>query len=219
VATRFSRSRRGIKIRLEPGELHLLDQLFADVARLLADDTPPSLDPLAAELGLSDLGLSENVAPPEDPAVARLLPDASPDPAAAGEFRRFTERGLRRRKVEGLRTVRNTLAAAEPGRGHWPQQATDEDVRVRLDDDAAHAWVVALTDLRLVLAERLGVRTEADAEAVHERADDADADDPAAWLAMVYDFVSWLQESLAEVLLADLPPGGEGRRVAPPPSV
>ena len=104
--------------------------------------------------------------PPDDPAVARLLPEASADPGSAWEFRRFTERVLRRRKVDGLETVRRTLAAGEPHRAHWPQRGAEEDVRVVLDDEAARAWVVALTDLRLVLAERLGLRTEADAEAV-----------------------------------------------------
>jgi len=195
----------------------LLDTLFADVVRLLAAEHRPSQDPLAVAMGLADLGTGEDVERPTDPALIRLFPDASADdPAMAAEFRRFTERGLRRTKVEGLQAVRRTLARGEP----------DEELRLRLDDDDARAWVVALTDLRLVLADRLGVRTDADAEALHARVarsehssddpDDPDAPEPDEWLAMVYDFVSWLQESLTEVLLATLPARGDGRRPVPP---
>ena len=250
MATRFSRGRGGVGAELEPGEVQLLDTLFADVATLLADPQPASGDPLAVELGLADLGIAADARLPSDPALARLLPDASrDDPQAASDFRRYTERGLRRSKLAGLAAVRATLA--RPGQdGGWLRRlAADEaPLHLRLDDDSARAWVVALTDLRLVLADRLGVRTDADAEALHagrrepddpadpadptdpaDHADHADPADPegpddpegrggeeAEWLAMVYDFVTWLQESLTEVLLADLPAEGDGRRPLPP---
>ncbi|CAA9426651.1 MAG: hypothetical protein AVDCRST_MAG35-2325, partial [uncultured Quadrisphaera sp.] len=49
-------------------------------------------------------------------------------------------------------------------------------------------------------AERLGVRTDEDAERVALRAALLPADDPLAWLASVYDFLTWLQESLVQAL-------------------
>ena len=262
MATRFSRGRGGVGAELEAGEVQLLDTLFADVATLLADPEPPSGDPLAVELGLADLGIATDARLPADPALARLLPDASrDDPQAAADFRRYTERGLRRSKLAGLAAVRATLARPGQDSGWLRRLAGDEaPLHLRLDDDSARAWVVALTDLRLVLADRLGVRTDEDAEALHAgrrdpddpadpaaaaaasaEADSADAQDPQGradpqvsdepggaddrggrggeegeWLAMVYDFVTWLQESLTEVLLADLPVEGDGRRPLPP---
>ena len=49
----------------------------------------------------------------------------------------------------------------------------------------AQALVVALTDVRLLLGERLGLRTDDDAEELAQRLDDADQDDPAMLLAAV----------------------------------
>jgi Domain of unknown function (DUF2017). len=67
---------------------------------------------------------------------------------------------------------------------------------VRLDDGTLAAWLTALTDVRLVLGERLGLRSDADAEELQAALDDADDSDPRAWLAAVYDFLTWLQETL-----------------------
>ena len=54
--------------------------------------------------------LSDSAMLPDDPVLARLLPDAYPDDAAAaGEFRRYTESGLRSGKVAAARTVLDTL--------------------------------------------------------------------------------------------------------------
>ena len=72
----------------------------------------------------------------------------------AAEFRRLTEQDLRRRKSDGL------TVAIEALRG-----VTDGD-RVSLDLETAQAFVVALTDTRLLIGERLGLRTEEDVEAL-----------------------------------------------------
>jgi len=126
---------------------------------------------------------------PRDPALERLLPSAHrDDPAMAAEFRRLTERGLRERKAGNLATA---IAAI---------QAADGD-RIRLDQAQAQATVVALTDVRLVLGERLGLRTDEDAEALQERLEAASEDDPHLYLAAYYDFMTWLQESLAQALM------------------
>src|SRR5262249_11403403 len=70
------------------------------------EDAGPDTGQLEAMFALSDSAL-----PPDDPVLARLLPDAYPDdPAAAGEFRRYTESGLRSDKVAAARTVLDTLS-------------------------------------------------------------------------------------------------------------
>jgi hypothetical protein len=184
VARAFRRTRQGIAATLDEEERDLLSRLFADVASLLEDGLPEDSDPLAAMVGIAP-----DARVPDDPALARLLPTATTeDDELAGQFRRYTEIGLRQRKSANLRRAVVTLAA------------TDD---VRLDDDTAAAWLTGLTDVRLVLAERLGVRTDEDAEALHEILDGAageDPDDPRLWLASVYDFLTWLQESLVAAL-------------------
>jgi hypothetical protein len=186
VARRFRRTRRGITVGLDDGEVDLLVRLFDDVAEMLAPVVGDDEDPL-----VEMVGISSEARTPDDPALARLLPDASRDDAeAAAEFRRFTERGLRTRKHDALRTASASLGRGSPA---------------VLSDAEATAWLTSLTDVRLVLAERLGLRTDSDAEALYLELEGLDVDDPRAWLGAVYDFLTWLQEGLAEVLLAGLP--------------
>ena len=125
--------------------------------------------------------------PPSDPAVARLLPEGNrDDPELAAGYRRLSEHGLRDRKRAGLGLAATALARREP---------------VVLDADEALALLKALTDVRLVLAERLGVRTDADAEALHAALDQAaDLADPRTAAAALYDALTWWQESLVSAL-------------------
>lgn len=123
---------------------------------------------------------------PEDPAVARLLPPASRDDAElAAEFRRLSEADVRATKVASLRLVWEALRA---GTGAMSVAEVD-----------APRWAAAITDVRLVLADRLGIVTEDDAERVYEA---AGADDEAdAALATVYTVLTWLQETLLQAIL------------------
>jgi hypothetical protein len=188
VARRFRRSRKGITVTLDEVEVDLLARMFADVAEMLAPADDASVDPLAEMVGIT-----EDARTPDDPALARLLPDATRDDSeTAAEFRRFTERGIRDRKTQGLHAAAATLDRGQP---------------LALADDEARAWVTALTDIRLVVAERLGLRTDDDTEALHLELAELPDGDPRAWLGAVYDFLTWLQEGLAEVLLAGLPGG------------
>lgn len=181
MATAFKRTRHGLVATLDESERDLLTRLFLDVAELLEDGLPDDADPLA-----SMVGIAVDAQVPADPALARLLPVASTeDDELAGEFRRFTEIGLRQRKSQNLRTAAASLAT---------------DDTVNLDDEDAGAWLTALTDVRLVLAERLEIRTDEDAEAVYALVDEAEDDDPRGWLAAVYDFLTWLQETLVQAL-------------------
>jgi hypothetical protein len=118
------------------------------------------------------------------------LPTANrEDPALAAEFRRLTEHGLRERKTANLATAIEVLLAA------------DGD-KVTLDQAQAQAMVVALTDVRLLLGERLGLQTDDDADALQDRLEAASEDDPQLYLAAYYDFMTWLQESLTQALMS-----------------
>ncbi|TQL47696.1 uncharacterized protein DUF2017 [Homoserinimonas aerilata] len=120
-----------------------------------------------------------------DPALLRLLPDAYPDDAeGSAEFRRLTAAGLLQRKSDNARTVLRTLEAAS------------DSGEVRLDAQEAGAWLRVLTDVRLIVATRLGIDTEDD---------DAGRDvDP--MMRDVYDWLGFIQNSLVEAL--DSPAGG-----------
>lgn len=108
-----------------------------------------------------------------DPAVARLLPDAYPDdPEAASEFRRFTEDDLVSRKASNARALRESL----------------DDGNVRLEPGAVQAWLRSLTDLRLVIASRLGIETD----------DDPGSGDP--FLQDVYGWLGYVQSSILDAL-------------------
>jgi hypothetical protein len=121
-----------------------------------------------------------DVHPPDDPVLSRLLPDAyRDDPAAAGDFRRYTDADLR----AGKRTNAKVVLASLPTDG----------VVMTLDRDQADAWLGCLNDLRLALGTALGVTEETDPE-------DYDEDDPAYSALQVYSWLGWLQESLLSCL-------------------
>ena len=144
-------------------------------------DDPDAGAPGAAELDAM-LGLDEPASPPEDPALARLLPDAyRDDPDAAGEFRRYTEQSLRSAKQETARTVLETLPA--------------EGGPVELSGDQAQSWLRALNDVRLTLGVRLGVTEE-----FEDQWAELDPRDPRAAALEVYAWLGGVQESLVQAL-------------------
>ncbi|WP_087507954.1 DUF2017 domain-containing protein [Cellulomonas iranensis] len=211
----FRRQKGRYVARLDAGERAVVASVVADVAELLGagrfeDGPPPAAGPDAgpdgSPGGAPDVGAwqvrTAPLPPPQDPAVRRLLPDASrDDPEVAGEFRRLTEDDLRARKIARLRCLWTSLVHGEPG---WPEHALV--VHPRSADDVA----ACLTDLRLVLGERLDLRTDEDSEALYDGLGDGDEDDVRAYLASVYGALSWLQESLLAVMLdaPDASPGG-----------
>lgn len=126
-----------------------------------------------------------------DPALDRLLPAGHRgDDAVATEFRRLTEEGLRQRKSGNLDVAVERLTAAH-------------DDRLELDERQATAFVMALTDVRLLLGERLGIRTEEDADALYASLAHLDEDDPAGYAVAWYDFLTWLQETLTSALMGE----------------
>jgi len=199
VAKGFKRKGDRFVARLDDVEREVVVGLMQQTREFLEpvprEPTGDPFDDLVATLGvrpLSDPAISP-LGPP-DPALERLLPIANrDDPSIAAEFRRLTEHGLRERKTTNLATAIAALASDD-------QRGRDGD-KVRLDFAQAQAMVVALTDVRLLLGERLGLRTDDDADALQDRLEAASEDDPQLFLAAYYDFLTWLQESLALALM------------------
>ncbi len=128
------------------------------------------------------VGLSESTKLPDDPVLARLLPDGyRDDPDAAQDFRRFTESGLRSAKVTAAQTVLDTLP---PAGG-----------RVRLNAEEAENWLRALNDVRLALGVHMGVTDDFD-----ELSEQIGPDDSLFVLVEVYHWLAYLQESLVVAL-------------------
>jgi len=198
VARAFRRKGDRFVARLDDDERAVVLLILEQTRELLAPEPrEPTGDPfedLVARMGLPRLkeegDPAEEISPsPRDPALERLLPSAHrQDPALAAEFRRLTEHGLRERKSANLATAIATLMDSEGD-------------RVRLDQEQAQAMVVALTDARLLLGERLGLRTDEDSDALQDRLEAASEDDPQLYLAAYYDFLTWLQESLIQALM------------------
>jgi len=196
VAKAFKRKGDRFVARLDSLEREVVAGLLEQTRDFLAPapraETGDPFDDLVASMGMPSFqeATDPRLEGPRDPALERLLPPAHrEDEAVAAEFRRLTEQGLRERKTANLTTAVDALRDA------------DGD-KVVLSGAQAQALVVALTDVRLLLGERLGLRTDDDAEELAQRLDDADQDDPAMLLAAYYDFMTWLQESLTQSLMS-----------------
>ncbi|HEV2371787.1 MAG TPA: DUF2017 domain-containing protein [Streptosporangiaceae bacterium] len=188
VMAGFRRKPGGVSARFTPAQAGIIRSLVSQLAELItppADEpgvspgTPltPELAELAAMLG--DPGPSH---PPDDPVLARLLPDAyQDDPEAAGEFRRYTEQELRDGKLAAARTVLATL----PAKGG----------RVRLSASDAEVWLRVLNDVRLGLGVRLGITEDYERDLAG-----LGDEDPRLAYYQVYDWLTFLQETLVRAL-------------------
>jgi len=202
----FRRSRGRVSARFSASQAVILRNLVSQVAELMraAAADPGAADSAAAAAaagpsasqdpaGGGDPGLSPEdfaamigaagpTSPPEDPVLARLLPDAyRDDPEAAGEFRRYTEQGLRSGKVAAAQTVLDTLPA--------------EGGQVRLGPEDAQAWLRALNDVRLATGTVLGVT-----EDYEDELEAASWADPRSAYLEVYHWLGYMQDSLVRAL-------------------
>ncbi len=173
----FRRNRHGhVWLHLADADRGLMGQLLGQMTAMLAEphaDEP--VDPLA-EL----VGIDPTAQRPDDPALARLFPDAYEDPDDADEFRRFTQRDLRSGKLANLTTATQSLARPDP---------------TRLSEVECLAWLGALNDLRLTLGTRLEI-TEDSAEEYLA----LDEDDPRRAMHLVYDWLTYHQDRLVHAL-------------------
>jgi hypothetical protein len=200
VVQGFRRVRRGgVTARFDQTQAGIIRALVGQVAELVGESEQagpgapagPGGGPGPAEAGnpLADLAdlvdLLDSNAPeglPEDPALARLLPDAyRDDTEAAGEFRRFTEQELRSGKAAAAQTVLATLP--------------EDGGTVDLSEEDAQVWLRALNDVRLTLGVRLSIT-----EDFAERVVDLDPADPRSAYLWIYDWLTFLQETRVRAL-------------------
>lgn len=125
----------------------------------------------------------------DDPVVGRLFPAIYPDnPEDTAEFRLYTEGDLKTGKVDQAAAI----LAALPGDGGG---------EVRLDPEAAEAWLRALNDARLAMGVRLDISDGTD---LGEELDHAVLEDPNStrvYQLSVYAYLGYLQESLLNALI------------------
>ncbi|MGI8577926.1 MAG: DUF2017 domain-containing protein [Nocardioidaceae bacterium] len=183
----FKSRRKGrVLVDLPPYAAGLLANLTRQLIELLSDGEPmthPGADPLEAMLEL-DSPRDE----PEDPALLRLLPNARPDDdEAAAEFRRFTERNLRESKIRDARSMLKSLGDIG--------DVGESDLEFELDAEHVRSWLRCLTDLRLTLAERLGVTADDDA-----RWESLPPDDERLPIHEIYGWLGYLLESLLDAV-------------------
>lgn len=171
---------RGVEVELEEVEVAMLQSLAAQLVEFVTPAPTPDADPLVALVGIDPEART-----PDDPALRRLLPDAyRDDDEASAEFRRFTERDLREAKARHAQDVLEVLAS--------------NPERVRIDQGSAAAWLGFLNDTRLTLGSRLEISDES-----HDALADLPDEDPRTALYQVYDWLTFLQESVVQSLLAE----------------
>jgi hypothetical protein len=175
----------GVRAWLAAAEASLLRSLVGQIMALVEPEESGVLtDPADTELATLEAMVHGPGAeqPPDDPVLARLLPDAyRDDPEAAGEFRRYTEPALRSAKHQAAQEMMDTLPEAGG--------------RIQLTQDQALSWLKALNDVRLALGVRLGVTEE-----FEEQWSRLKPDDPQWTSFEVYAWLGAVQESLVQAM-------------------
>jgi len=110
------------------------------------------------------------------------------DDEPATEYRRYTERDLRETKRANLAMLAFDIESSD----------------LRLNEEHARAWAAALGDIRLVLADRLYIVDEDTAEDIAAFTDPSEIETQEEYMAVVYNFVSWVQDSLMLAMLDGL---------------
>jgi hypothetical protein len=174
----WRRTGRGTKLRLvgvfDQQEAVLLRGLIGQVRTMLAErvsDVPA--DELAELTGIR----SGHTRPPEDPVLARLLPDFHRDDAElAAMLRAAREPELLDAKTEAADVVLNTCPP--------------EGGRAELTVSQADAWLSALNDVRLALGTTLGV--------TEDMPDETPDDETLAAHLSVYHWLTFVQDALVQ---------------------
>lgn len=191
---------------LDDDERTVIARVVADVGLLLGSEPFGMERALPEPAAQNDVlaylaSLEEHLAEPDDPALLRLLPNAAPtDREVSDEFRRLTEPDLRALKTDRLRRVWEDLSG------------DDSEWSVAIVDGLGVA--AALTDLRLVIASRLGLVTDEDAELLRGELeiasgaleggapDGLEVDRERVWLGMLLQALTWLQDSLVACVMS-----------------
>lgn len=179
-------------LELEAQETAILTNLVGQLLSLLQSHSSVEFnpDPLFASL---EVGGGDHL--PEDPALARLLPNAYRNDEAATAFRRVTERGLINRKIEDTLTVSTAISAGSPDNAN-PDIANGTEVTI--NQETLGPWLRTITALRLSIAARIGLEQASDHDVL--AADDEHASTLVIydWLAAIIDLMLRFSEVLGE---------------------
>lgn len=167
-----------VQILFDFEEAAMLDQLVHQLIMLMQSHSQTALDPDPLFASLEVGGSSDR---PEDPALARLFPDAFEDADEASAFRRVTEQGLLNRKLHDAMQVASDLGA--------PNVDDEEPIGVTISSASFLAWARTITAVRLAIAARIGLDTEED----HERLVD---DESTRGTVLVFDWLAALLEAV-----------------------
>jgi hypothetical protein len=189
---KFKRRGGVISTHFSGYEIELLTSLVSQLVEMVSDGEPEaytrpeeSADPFAAWAQ----DLAADPSEPEvsdDPVMQRLFPNPYPhDADAASDFRRFTERDLKAKKIAEAQVVLGRL-------GETGQGARD----VRIPTAEVDQWLRTLTSVRLAVATRLGITDNESAERLAELPDS----DPRSFMVSVYDWLGFAEETLISAL-------------------
>lgn len=179
-------------LELESQEVSILGNLVGQLMSLLQShrDIDMDPDPLMARL---EIGGTDHL--PDDPALARLLPNAYEDDETSNAFRRLTEQGLVNQKMEDAMTVSIAVSAGAPGNAH---PDSSEGSEVTINAETLGPWVRTLTALRLSIAARLGIKGDDDYTQRAEQSEHANTIIIYDWLAAIIDLMIRYSEVLGE---------------------
>lgn len=158
--TPFRSAPAGYVARWDDVEREVLGRVARDVADLVRAES--GLEPgIEVGEGVAFTGVARV---PQDPAVQRLLPDAHDEDAdVAAEFRHLTQTDLAAGKVARLVAFADAIDSPDV----LPDDPRD-GAELVVPRESAQEFAGALTDVRLVLAERLGLVDDADVESLHD---------------------------------------------------
>ena len=192
----FSRKRNGeILATFSHYEGAILKSLTEQILELLGEGDAPA-DPL-----LAVVGISSNDSLPEDPVLARLLPDAYQEERDAAEFRRYTEHSAREKKRAHAHAIRDVLIENHALDLTAPGLNKREELHFIISEEKAHMWLMGLNDMRLALGTRLNVTPDA-----QERFAALSDENPDKGIFNLFAWLGWLQEILLEILTPDSDP-------------
>jgi hypothetical protein len=169
----------GLRLHLTYDEAAMLDQLITQLMQLLQSHSGTALDPDPLFASLEVGGSDEE---PEDPALARLFPNAYEDGDDAAQFRRVTEQGLLNRKLQDAIQVTTALGLG----GVLPEEGTT--IEVDISESTLPAWARTVTALRLAIAARIGLETAEDHDRLLE-------DEDTRGTVLVFDWLAAILES------------------------
>jgi Domain of unknown function (DUF2017) len=182
----WKRHGRGERVRyvavLDRPEASVLRGLMGQVDDMLAGrGAEAPADELAALTGIRT-GPSTR---PDDPVLARLLPDFAPESEPDADELSAALRSVREPElIEAKQAAIATVLATCPAGGG----------RVELAPQQAEQWLTAINDVRLALGVAL--------EVTEDMPEGLPPDDPRADHLPVYHWLTWLQDSLVGVLAA-----------------